>query len=52
MHANKVVICNTFQRHPTQLADWLPWDGLVAPGVVLNKDVSFQRGALSWAGSG
>ena len=27
------------------LADWLPWAGLVAPGVVLNKDGSFQRTA-------
>ncbi|HFH2890267.1 conjugal transfer protein TrbE [Pseudomonas aeruginosa] len=32
-----------YQRRPTQLADWLPWAGLVAPGVVLNKDGSFQR---------
>lgn len=27
------------------LADYLPWAGLVAPGVVLNKDGSFQRTA-------
>ncbi|WP_374471628.1 conjugal transfer protein TrbE [Phenylobacterium sp.] len=27
------------------LADWLPWAALVAPGVVLNKDGSFQRSA-------
>lgn len=27
----------------SKLADWLPWVGLVAPGVVLNKDGSFQR---------
>ncbi len=26
-----------------KLADWLPWAGLVAPGVVLNKDGAFQR---------
>jgi type IV secretion/conjugal transfer VirB4 family ATPase len=32
-----------YQHRPTQLADWLPWAGLVAPGVVLNKDGSFQR---------
>ncbi|AOE86055.1 conjugal transfer protein TrbE [Pseudomonas sp. TCU-HL1] len=32
-----------YQRRPAQLADWLPWAGLVAPGVVLNKDGSFQR---------
>jgi type IV secretion system protein VirB4 len=30
-----------YQRRPVQLADWLPWAGLVAPGVVLNKDGSF-----------
>src|SRR6187455_662198 len=27
------------------LADYLPWAALVAPGVVLNKDGSFQRTA-------
>lgn len=27
------------------LADYLPWAGLVAPGVVLNKDGAFQRTA-------
>ncbi|WP_375739430.1 conjugal transfer protein TrbE [Pseudomonas boanensis] len=32
-----------YQRRPAQLADWLPWAGLVAPGVVLNKDGAFQR---------
>ncbi|MDH4611542.1 conjugal transfer protein TrbE [Pseudomonas sp. BN102] len=32
-----------YQRRPAQLADWLPWAGLVTPGVVLNKDGSFQR---------
>ncbi|EZH80194.1 conjugal transfer protein TrbE [Ectopseudomonas composti] len=32
-----------YKRRPTQLSDWLPWAGLVAPGVVLNKDGSFQR---------
>lgn len=26
-----------------RLADWLPWACLVAPGIVLNKDGSFQR---------
>ena len=31
-------------RHPTdRLADHLPWAALVADGVVLNKDGSFQR---------
>ena len=28
-----------------RLADFLPWAALVAPGVVLNKDASFQRTA-------
>ena len=32
-----------YQLRPAQLADWLPWAGLVAPGTVLNKDGSFQR---------
>lgn len=34
-----------YRRRPALLADWLPWAGLVAPGVVLNKDGSFQRSA-------
>ena len=34
-----------YRKRPTQLADWLPWAGLVAPGVVLNKDGAFQRTA-------
>ncbi|PJE43129.1 MAG: conjugal transfer protein TrbE [Pseudomonas sp.] len=34
-----------YRRLPALLADWLPWAGLVAPGVVLNKDGSFQRTA-------
>ncbi|MFD2261764.1 conjugal transfer protein TrbE [Lacibacterium aquatile] len=32
-----------YRRHPDRLADLLPWAMLVAPGVVLNKDGSFQR---------
>lgn len=32
-----------FRSKAARLADWLPWAGLVAPGVVLNKDGSFQR---------
>jgi type IV secretion/conjugal transfer VirB4 family ATPase len=34
-----------YRKRPASLADWLPWAGLVAPGVVLNKDGSFQRTA-------
>ncbi len=34
-----------YRKRPAQLADRLPWAGLVAPGVVLNKDGSFQRTA-------
>lgn len=32
-----------YRKRPALLADWLPWAGLVAPGVVLNKDGAFQR---------
>lgn len=32
-----------FRSNASRLADWLPWACLVAPGVVLNKDGSFQR---------
>lgn len=31
-----------YRRRPRQLADLLPWACLIAPGVVLNKDGSFQ----------
>ncbi len=34
-----------YRRRPALLADWLPWAGLIARGVVLNKDGSFQRTA-------
>ncbi len=34
-----------YRQRPALLADWLPWAGLVAAGVVLNKDGSFQRTA-------
>ena len=32
-----------YRRHADRLADHLPWAALVAPGIVLNKDGSFQR---------
>lgn len=32
-----------YRSKPSSLADYLPWACLVAPGVVLNKDGSFQR---------
>lgn len=34
-----------YRKRPALLADFLPWACLVAPGVVLNKDGSFQRSA-------
>lgn len=34
-----------YRRKADRLADFLPWAALVAPGVVLNKDGSFQRTA-------
>ncbi|GAA4107099.1 conjugal transfer protein TrbE [Aminobacter aganoensis] len=34
-----------YRKKSTLLADYLPWAALVAPGVVLNKDGSFQRTA-------
>src|SRR3546814_13438734 len=34
-----------YRRTPAQLADYLPWAGLVAPGVVLDKDGAVQRTA-------
>jgi len=32
-----------YRQTADRLADHLPWAALVAPGVVLNKDGSFQR---------
>lgn len=34
-----------YRKRPASLADYLPWAGLVASGVVLNKDGAFQRTA-------
>ncbi|MBX3576115.1 MAG: conjugal transfer protein TrbE [Rhizobiaceae bacterium] len=34
-----------YRKKSTLLTDYLPWAALVAPGVVLNKDSSFQRTA-------
>jgi len=34
-----------YRTSATRLADFLPWAALVAPGIVLNKDGSFQRTA-------
>jgi type IV secretion system protein VirB4 len=34
-----------YRKKNAHLADFLPWAALVAPGVVLNKDGSFQRTA-------
>ena len=36
---------NEYQNRPERLADYLPWTALIAPGIVLNKDGSFQRSA-------
>jgi type IV secretion system protein VirB4 len=34
-----------YRRKSQLLADYLPWAALVAPGIILNKDGSFQRTA-------
>jgi type IV secretion system protein VirB4 len=34
-----------YSKRPQRLADFLPWAALVAKGVILNKDGSFQRTA-------
>ncbi|WP_234053453.1 MULTISPECIES: conjugal transfer protein TrbE [unclassified Xanthobacter] len=34
-----------YRKRSARLADFLPWAALVAPGIVLNKDGSFQRSA-------
>jgi type IV secretion system protein VirB4 len=38
-----------YRRRADRLADHLPWAALIAPGIVLNKDGSFQR-TLSFRG--
>jgi len=32
-----------YNARPQRLADFLPWASLIAPGIILNKDGSFQR---------
>ena len=32
-----------YRRQTIGLSDYMPWACLVAPGIVLNKDGSFQR---------
>ena len=32
-----------YRKRPQRLCDYLPWASFIAPGVVLNKDGSFQR---------
>ncbi len=32
-----------YRKRPQRLADYLPWASLIGPGVVLNKDGSFQK---------
>ena len=34
-----------YRNRNSRLADFLPWAALVGPGIVLNKDGSFQRTA-------
>tara|TARA_R110000850_G_scaffold164262_8_gene289143 strand:- start:2993 stop:5458 length:2466 start_codon:yes stop_codon:yes gene_type:complete len=38
-----VLALHEYRRRTDRLADHLPWAALAAPGVVLNKDGSFQR---------
>ncbi len=32
-----------YRKRPQRLTDYLPWAALIGPGVVLNKDGSFQK---------
>src|ERR1700753_2001787 len=34
-----------YRTRRAEISDYLPWAALVAPGIVLNKDGSFQRTA-------
>ncbi|MGB5076815.1 MAG: conjugal transfer protein TrbE [Sphingorhabdus sp.] len=38
-----MLMLHEYRRRADRLADHLPWAALVAPGIVLNKDGSFQR---------
>src|SRR3546814_2230786 len=38
-----MMFLSEYRERSERLADYLPWAALVAPGVVLNKDGSFQR---------
>lgn len=40
-----MLMLHEYRRRADRLADHLPWAALVAPGIVLNKDGSFQRTA-------
>lgn len=41
-----MLMLHEYRQRADRLADHLPWAALVAPGVVLNKDGSFQRTAV------
>jgi type IV secretion system protein VirB4 len=45
MAAGLMFSMREYRGHAAALADFLPWAALAAPGVVLNKDGSFQRTA-------
>lgn len=38
-----MLMLHEYRRRADRLADHLPWAALVAPGIILNKDGSFQR---------
>src|SRR3546814_11763518 len=42
---SRMLMLREYRSRADRLADHLPWAALVAPGVVLNKDGSFQRTA-------